>query len=67
MPRAKKLTPAILKRLISEEKAKLQQKTDVDKELTEFVKLTLQEAKMLVRARKLRARRTAIKSKLKRR
>ena len=71
MARIKKLTPSILKRIIKEEKLKLrkssQNNSSVRKDLNEFAKLSLQEAKVIKVAKKIKAKKELIRRRLKRR
>ena len=74
----KKLTPAILKKIIAEEKDKLKKtrrnsKQSIKKEkkpiteaaINQLAILALQEAKLLLKAKKIRSQRAKIKSTLK--
>ncbi len=71
MAKIKKLTPSILKRIIKEEKLKLRKSKknnpSIDKYLNEFTRLSLQEAKAIKVAKKIKAKKELIIRRLKRR
>ncbi len=71
MAKIKKLTPNILKRIIKEEKLKLRKSKknnpSIDKYLNEFTRLSLQEAKAIKVAKKIKAKKELIIRRLKRR
>lgn len=71
MARIKKLTPRLLKRIISEEKQKIakEQKSHSQKKINEnsvdaLTRLALQEIKVLIEAKRIRSKRLALKRKI---
>lgn len=71
MARIKKLTPRLLKRIISEEKQKIAkaQKSRSQKKINEnsvdtLTRLALQEIKVLIEAKRIRSKRLALKRKI---
>jgi|ETNvirenome_6_85_1030632.scaffolds.fasta_scaffold96981_2 hypothetical protein len=71
MARIKKLTPAVLKRIIKEEKSKIQQSrkrksspSSIEANIDQVTKLALVEAKYLLRIKKLRESRKLLKKRI---
>ena len=71
MARIRKLTPAVLKQIIKEEKQKLQRETkkrrttrSVESSIDQVTKMALIEAKYLLRVKKLREARNLLKKRI---
>lgn len=71
MARIRKLTPAVLKQIIKEEKQKLQRETkkrrttrSVESSINQVTKMALIEAKYLLRVKKLREARNLLKKRI---
>lgn len=74
MSKIRKLTPAVLKRIIAEEKQKIakSQKVNSTKKINEsavdvVTKLALQEIKVLLEAKRIRRKRNALKRQIEKR